>query len=182
MTRRQGKLKLGKGSAFVKRRLLWLLQEDLVREADFCPLTESVSGEHRLWFGLVVSHHDGSILAHAILEHPPDVNDLADLLANAMQRPLTDENRCRPQALHVRDNPEWEELFPHLEQLGIEVAVTEGLRVWDEVVGDFMGYLEDWRSTHKSKGCRDFADELLDLRLTAGLYPPKRHSGADRPS
>ena len=42
-----------------------------------------------------------------------------------MQRPLTDENRCRPKSIHLRDNPEWEELLPHVEQLKIQVVVTE---------------------------------------------------------
>ena len=71
----------------IKRRLSWLPQQDLVREADFCPLPEILGG-HDLWLGLVVSHHDGSVLAQEILEHAPDVNDLAKLLADAMERPL----------------------------------------------------------------------------------------------
>ena len=175
MTRRQGKLKLGKGSAFVKRRLLWLPQEDLVREADFCPLTESVSGEHSLWLGLVVSHHNGSILAQEILEDPPDVNNLANLLDNAMQSPLTDENRCRPKAIHLRDNPEWEELLPHLEQLSIQVVVTEDLPAWDKTSGDLIGYLEQWRSTHASEGYigtrvpRELHDGFSSLFVASGL-------------
>ena len=85
MAKQHGKLKLGKGSRFVKRRLSWLPQEDLVQEADFCPLPENLGG-HDLWLGLVVSHHDGSVLAQEILEHVPHVNDLGRLLADAMER------------------------------------------------------------------------------------------------
>jgi hypothetical protein len=40
VAKRPGKLKLGKSSAFVKRRLSWLPKEDLAQEADFCPLPE----------------------------------------------------------------------------------------------------------------------------------------------
>ena len=65
MEKRRGKLKLGKGSGFVKRRLSWLPQEDLVREADFCSLPEILGG-HDLWLGLVVSHHDGGTLARQL--------------------------------------------------------------------------------------------------------------------
>ncbi len=88
MATRQGKLKLGKRSWFVKRRLSWLPQEDLVREADFCPLPEVLGGG--LWLGLVVSHHDGSVVAQDILEHAPDVNDLATLLAEEVFADLID--------------------------------------------------------------------------------------------
>ena len=147
MTKRQGKLKLGKSSAaFVKRRLSWLPQEDLVRDADFCPLPQTLGG-HDLWLGLVVSHHDGSVLAQELLEHAPDVNDLAKLLADAMEHPLTDQTRSRPKVIHLQDNPEWEALRPHLAQLGIEVVVTEEMLKWEEVFADLIDYLKsgDWR-------------------------------------
>ena len=140
MATRPGKLKLGKSAGFVKRRLSWLPQEDLVREAAFCPLPEVLGGG--LWLGLVVSHHDGSVVAQDILEHTPDVNDLATLLAEAMQRPLMEQTRCRPKAFHLRDNPEWDALRPHLAQLSIEVVVTEKLLQWEEVFADLIDYLK----------------------------------------
>ena len=63
MAARQGKLKLGKGAgAFIKRRLLWLPQVDVERDADFCPLPEYLEGRS-LWLGMVVSRHEGLILA-----------------------------------------------------------------------------------------------------------------------
>ncbi|MBN2296637.1 MAG: hypothetical protein JXM70_29685 [Pirellulales bacterium] len=176
MAKLQSKLKLGKSSAFGKRRLLWLPQKNLVQNADFYPLPETVSGNRSLWFGMVVSHHNGSLQSQEILEHAPTVNDLAKLLADAMRSPLTDEDRCRPKAIHFRDNPEWDELFPHLEQLGIQIVITESLRAWDEVADDFITYLEHWRSTHRPESYRDFAEELLELRLTAILFPPKQRS------
>jgi hypothetical protein len=180
VAQRQGKLKLGKSSGFVKRRLSWLPQEDLVREADFCSLPEILGG-HDLWLGLVVSHHDGSVLAQEILEHAPDVNDLAKLLARAMERPLMDQGCCRPKTLHLRDNPEWEELHPHLVQLGIELVVTEELLKWDKVFADLIDYLKNKEWTQpvldiagdleSGDKCRD---RLLGLRLAATLYPAVR--------
>ena len=47
------KLKLGKGSAFVKRRLRGFPQENDVWEADFQPI-ETESGEFEFWLGMVV--------------------------------------------------------------------------------------------------------------------------------
>ena len=179
MAAKQGKLKLGKGAgAFVKRRLLWLPQVDVVREADFCPLPDLLEG-HQLWLGMVVSHHDGSILAQEIIEQPPNVNDLADLLANSMVRPLTDDRHGRPSTFHLRDNPEWQELFAHLGQLKIEVVVTEALPHWDQAVEEFIRYMQDWRSVYGeektlSESQLGYRNELSDLRIAAILFPPKR--------
>ena len=179
MATRQGKLKLGKSSWFVKRRLSWLPQEDLVREADFCPLPEVLGGG--LWLGLVVSHHDGSVVAQDILEHAPDVNDLATLLAEAMQRPLMEQTRCRPKAFHLRDNPAWDALRPHLAQLSIEVVVTEKLLKWEEVFADLIDYLQsgEWKQpvidiAGDVEGGDERQDRLLGLRLAVILYPAMR--------
>jgi hypothetical protein len=182
VAKQHGKLKLGKGSRFVKRRLSWLPQEDLVQEADFCPLPENLGG-HDLWLGLVVSHHDGSVLAQEILEHVPDVNDLGRLLADAMERPLMDQGCCRPKAFHLRDNPEWHELRPHLAQLGIDVVATEELLRWDEVFADLIDYLKcgAWKRpasdiTGDFEGGDECLDRLLELRLAVIVYPAVRNA------
>ena len=76
-------LKLGKGAAFVKSRLRRLPKNDDVWEAGFGPLEEGVT-----WIGLVVCPPSGAILASEFSEHVPTVNDLATLLAYAIQRPV----------------------------------------------------------------------------------------------
>jgi hypothetical protein len=173
------KLKLGKGAgAFVKRRLLWLPQQDVAREVDFCPLPDILQG-HDLWLGMVVSYRDGSILAQEIVEQPPDVNDLGTLLANSMKSPLTDDHHGCPRTVYLRDNPEWQGLFPHLKQLKIEVVVTEALPHWDQAVEEFIRYMQDWRSVYgKEKTLSEsqlgYRDELFDLQITAILFPSNR--------
>jgi len=179
MAKQQGKLRLGKGSAFVKRRLLWLPQEDVVLEADFTPYPESICDHHESWQGMVVGPCDGSILASETVETTPTVNDLADLLANAMWRPLTGGTRCRPTTIRLRDNPEWEELVPHLRQLKIEVVVTEALRAWDEVVAGLFDYLRSNRVEQQNgemldEGGNQSQDDLLNLRLATICYPVRR--------
>jgi hypothetical protein len=47
---------------------------------------------------------------------------MATLLAQAMRRPLAGKSH-RPRRIHVRGHPQWRELFPHLDELGIRVAV-----------------------------------------------------------
>jgi len=57
--------------------------------------------------------------------------------ADAIRRPLTGSAR-RPQGIHFRANPRWEELFPHLNQLGIEVTLHDELPELEEVCLDFL--------------------------------------------
>src|SRR5262249_14308948 len=120
-------------------------------------------------------------VAQDILEHTPDVNDLATLLAEAMQRPLMEQTRCRPKTFHLRANPEWDALRPHLAQLSIGVVVTAQLRKWEEVFVDLIDYLKsgEWKQpVIDIAGDVDDGDErqdrLLGLRLAVLLYPAVR--------
>ena len=70
------------------------------------------------------------------VEYTPTVNDLADLLADAMRRPLTGSAR-RPQRIHFRGNPRWDELYPHLQELGIEAHFRTTSRT-GRSVSDFL--------------------------------------------
>jgi hypothetical protein len=128
------KLKLGKGSSFVKRRLRDYPQEDAVWEADFQSITHE---EHAgFWLGMVVDQEVGVELAHHVLDAPPTVNDLARILAEAIQRPIVEGSRHRPSTLLLRDDPQWEELLPHLLELGVEVVKTNVLPAWQDVAED----------------------------------------------
>src|SRR4051812_16083472 len=100
---RDGQLKLGKGSLFVKSQLKRLRRGDDIWEADFFPVPR-----RSLWIGLVINHADDFVLAHRAIEQPPTVNDLARLLAEAMRRPLVEFSH-RPRTLFIRDRPEWRE-------------------------------------------------------------------------
>jgi hypothetical protein len=144
-------LELGKGSAFVKSKLRYLSQTDDVWEVDFQPVPAQVvkrlpQGEP--WLGLVVSVPERLHLANALLEvPPPTVNDLARLLAHAMNRPLVDRAH-RPARIHLRDNPQWRELLPHLEQLGIDVVTQDSLPTWDELALEFFRGMREIQVEH----------------------------------
>ena len=126
MAREEEKLKLGKGAAFVKSRFKRLRQEDETWEADFRALPKPITQSETHYLGLVVAQPDGSLLADSHVEGRPSVNDLATLLAHAMRRPLTGKAH-RPRRIHVRGHHQWRELFPHLAELGIEIAVQKEL-------------------------------------------------------
>jgi hypothetical protein len=78
------------------------------------------------YLGMVVAKKRGSLLAELIVHGRPSVNDLATLLAHAMRRPL-DGNARQPKAIHLRGHRQWRELFPALEELGVEVSVERKL-------------------------------------------------------
>src|SRR5262249_62360100 len=117
--------KLGKGATFfVKSRLKRLPQEDESWEADFRALPKPMMQNETHYLGMVVTQPHGFYLAELEVEGRPSVNDLATLLAHAMQRPFT-EGAHRPSRIHVRGHRQWQELFHPLDQLGIRVAVTQ---------------------------------------------------------
>jgi hypothetical protein len=149
--RKNEKLKLGKGAAFVKSRLKYLPQEEDTWEADFFPLPCSEGERECVWMGMVLSHAHEYVLTQRLFEEPPSVNDLARLLADAMQRPLSGRIH-RPTALYLRAGPEWAELLPHLKQLGIETISQEGLPKWDRAFGDLLAQVEQARAAQGVPG------------------------------
>jgi hypothetical protein len=146
MAKEPPKLKLGKSASFVKTHLKQLKQEDNTWEADFRALPKSKGEPETHYLGLVVALPRGNPLVSMLVEYNPNVNDLADLLADAMRRPMTDSAH-RPRQLLLRANPRWEELFPHLEQLGIEVSIQNELPHVEEVYEDFLRQLRRAKSS-----------------------------------
>ena len=132
------KLKLGKGASFfVKSQLKRLRQEDETWEADFFPIPCSDSEHDSVWWGIVLSHDHDKVLAQRMIEEPPTVNDLANLLAEAMRRPLVDFSH-RPRILYLRAKPECAELLPHLKQIGIQAVSQDALPKWDRNFGELQ--------------------------------------------
>lgn len=150
-----GKLKLGKGAAFVKSRLKALRRKDDTWEADFRALPKPMTQSETHYLGLVVTQPDGLLLADLPVEYTPDANDLATLLAHAMRRPLTD-GAHRPRRIQVRKNPRWAELFPHLKEIGVEaVARSELLKVNEA----FEEYLRRSREARSAGAVKPSADQ-----------------------
>ncbi len=138
------KLKLGKGSAFVKGRLKHLPQSDETWEADFQALPTLIMQAETHYLGMVVTKEGGDLLADTTVHGRPSVNDLATLLAHAMRRPLDGDPR-RPRLVRLRGHHQWRGLFPHLEEIGvaIEVSVKRGLPAIREAYRDYLKRLRD---------------------------------------
>ena len=133
-------LKLGtSSSAFVKKNLRPLPLTEVEFEADFFFDPESSSKRQDRWMGIVIEREFAGVLAmEDVRLPPPTVNGLATLLAHAMLRPLNAGDRQRPSTIYLRDRPQWQELLPHLQQLGIEVVLSEDLPRFDEAVIEWM--------------------------------------------
>ncbi len=154
VAREEEKLKLGKDAAFLKSRLKRLRQKDETWEADFQPLPKPITQSQTHYLGMVVAP-DGAFVADTHVEGRPTVNDMATLLATAMRRPLTGKAH-RPHRLHVRGHPQWRELFPHLDELGINVAVHREL---PKVQHTYQGYLRKMREAHRTGMVKPSAEQ-----------------------
>jgi hypothetical protein len=137
MAKEHSRLKLGKRASFVKTHLRQLPREKETWEADFRALPKPAGQTETHYLGLVVALPRGDPLVYLPVEYTPTVNDLADLLADAMRRPLTGSAR-RPDNIQFRANPRWDELSPHLNELGIEVTLQDDLPELEEVYLDFL--------------------------------------------
>ncbi len=133
------KLKLGKSSPFVKRDLRVLSLTDAEFEADFFLDRPPSHKRPERWMGIVVERESGGLLAlEDVAWPPPTVNDFANLLSHAMARPLTGAERQRPATVHLRDRPQWQELLPHLRELGVEIVFHDDLPWFDEAAVEWM--------------------------------------------
>ncbi|MHC5539996.1 DUF6930 domain-containing protein [Singulisphaera rosea] len=147
MTQVPDRLILGKTSHFVKSRLSRLPRTDEVWEADIQPISVQGWNARRhgeLWLGMVLTRLEDFHLALLAHEEAPTINDLANLLAKAMERPWTMGAR-RPARLILRNNPQWQELIPHLGQLKIEVETQGELPLWDDAAADYVRKLKSSR-------------------------------------
>ena len=94
MAQEHPRLKLGKRAAFVKTHLKRLPQEEETWAVDFRALPRPAGQSDTHFLGLAVALPRGDPLLYLPVEYTPTVNDLADLLADAMRRGLIPNGRC----------------------------------------------------------------------------------------
>src|SRR4051812_44997996 len=101
MEKERKRLKIGKRASFVKTHIKLLPQEEETWEADFRAVPTAADQAETHYLGLAVALPTGDPLVYMPVEYTPTVNDLADLLADAMRRPMTGSPR-RPERIHFR--------------------------------------------------------------------------------
>jgi tetratricopeptide (TPR) repeat protein len=113
-----------------------LPQEDDVWQAGFRPMPNwiRVGGRPlRPWVVLVTSRSNDLVLAHEMPQETPPAALLWDVLVQAMQHPAAGQPH-RPTELQVRADERWDSLKPHLEEIGVGLAVAEELDQLEAVV------------------------------------------------
>jgi len=80
---------------------------------------------------------------------------MATLLAQAMRRPFAGPAH-RPRRVQVRGHPQWRELFPHLEELGIEASVRREL---PRVQKAYEDHLRQMREAHRAGMLKPTAEQ-----------------------
>jgi hypothetical protein len=126
MAKERHELRLGEGAAFDKNRLKRLPRSDDAWEADFEALPKPMMQTVTSYLGMVVTKQHGSLVGEIPVHGKPSVNDLATLLAHAMSRPLVGNAR-RPKLVYLRGHHHWRELFPVLNDIGVEVTIERKL-------------------------------------------------------
>lgn len=167
-------LKLGKSSAFVKRDLRGLPLTEAEFETDFFLDHKFSTKRREVWKGLVIERESGALLAMNDAEFPPPtVNDLATILAYAMYQPWYGDHQ-RPRVIHLRDRPQWQELLPHLRQIGIEVVLGPDLPWFDEAASE---WLHD-KPTRRAPGKRLQFGKVKEF---GSPFPVRKRTAADAP-
>lgn len=144
MAKRRQAGKTEEGSVFVAGDFKRLRKQDVTWEADFQALPKPMMQSETHYLGLIVSEESDSVLAQSHVEGRPTASDLAALLTEAMRRPQTG-NAHRPCRLSLRGHRQWRELFPQLEELGIEVSVRRELPKVKRAYEDYLRQLREKR-------------------------------------
>jgi hypothetical protein len=134
--------KPGTGAALDVGVLKRLRQEDRTWEADFRALPKPMAQAETHYLGLVVSTEGGTVLAQTQVEGRPAAAHLAALLVAAMRRPPAGRPH-RPRRLHLRGHRQWRELFPRLEELGIDVTVQRELPKVEDAYGSHLRQMRE---------------------------------------
>ncbi len=89
----------------------------------------------RPWSILIVNHTDHLIIGQELVPQEPTVELLFDRLAKAMRKPLAGKSH-RPSEIQVRDEPLWNGLQIHLEEIGIDCIFRQQLEEADFILGE----------------------------------------------
>jgi hypothetical protein len=89
---------------------------------------------------LVTSRSHDLVLAHQMPEETPPAALLWDVLVQAMQHPAAGTPH-RPTELQVRADERWEALRPHLDEIGVGLAVAEELDQMEVVFNEMCAHV-----------------------------------------
>jgi tetratricopeptide (TPR) repeat protein len=130
-------------SALAKVRLKRLPQPFDIWQAERRPMASLVMHEGQLvqpWMTLVASDTSGLVLAQAMTIETPSAARIWDVLAQAMGHPPIDHPH-RPAQVQVRPDSTWDELRPHLDEIGVDCVEAHELELIDFLFDDLTKHL-----------------------------------------
>ena len=81
------------------------------------------------WVVLAVNRASGLVMTTKVVAEEPTADLLWDILAGAIRQPSKDRAH-RPRQIQVEPDARWNELRPHLDEIGIELETTRISRHW----------------------------------------------------
>jgi tetratricopeptide (TPR) repeat protein len=145
-------------TAQVKERLKRVPKVDDTWQAGFrrFPKWVESDGDRMLpWVVLVASPDSGLVVTTKLIVEEPTADLLWDIVAEAIRQPAKKRSH-RPGRLQVESDVRWNELRPHLGEIGIELETSRELELLDETFEDLKQYMTE-----------DEAPGLLDMpRMT----------------
>jgi tetratricopeptide (TPR) repeat protein len=165
-TKRTEKVKAQGPTLLGKQRLESLPQVFDVWQADFRTLPswiEEKGERYQPWIVMVTSRTNDLVLTQEITGGPPTSALIWDALAVVMERPAVGDPH-RPTELQVAQNDLWDELRPHLDEIGITCVTTDEL--------DQLDFVFESLSKHLTKDERPGLLEMPGIKpeQVAGLY------------
>jgi tetratricopeptide (TPR) repeat protein len=94
------------------------------------------------WVILAVNRDSGLVVTTNLVAQEPTADLLWDKLAEAIRRP-SKKQPYRPTRIQVAANPRWNELKPHLGEIGIELETTRKLEVLDDAFENLKQYMTE---------------------------------------
>ncbi len=91
----------------------------------------------RPWSILVVDHSEHKILGQEVVTREPDAEMLFDCLAKAMRKPQFGKS-YRPSEIQVRDEPVWNAVQTHLQEIGVDCIYHAELDEADYILGEMQ--------------------------------------------
>lgn len=91
----------------------------------------------RPWSILIVNHTEHLIIGQELVTQEPTAALLFDRLAQAMRKPLAGTSH-RPSEIQVRDEPLWNAVQPHLQEIGVDCIFRSELEEADFICAEMQ--------------------------------------------
>lgn len=135
-------------TAAVKAKLILVPQSyDTIWQATVTRLPTWLREDERMvrpWSILIVDHSEHKIIGQEVVTREPDADMLFDCLAKSIRKPQYGTSQ-RPSEIQVRDEPIWNAVQTHLQEIGIDCIFHSELDEADYILGEMQKVMQTER-------------------------------------